>query len=136
MVGTSVSKTESMGLILVGDLIINIYARQLLHRRTGEEIFICFKHWQLLMFMATDLKRHFTQDELIDAVWSDRILNERVVGVTVHHLNQTLKKAGIMRNLIEGKRGVGYRITMLDGDGELFFASPDPDKRKIAISCN
>jgi DNA-binding response OmpR family regulator len=90
--------------VMVHDLVIDKQTREVIFK--GEAISLTRTEFDLLLFLATNLGRVFTRDELLDHVWGyNHFPTTRTVDTHVLQLRQKLP--GIE---IETLRGVGYKM--------------------------
>jgi DNA-binding response OmpR family regulator len=90
--------------VLVHDLVIDKQTREVEFK--GDQVSLTRTEFDLLLFLATNLGRVFTRDELLDHVWGyNHFPTTRTVDTHVLQLRQKLP--GIE---IETLRGVGYKM--------------------------
>lgn len=76
-------------------------------QRGGEEIRLCRREFDLLLYLAEHPAQVFTRGQLLNAVWGDVFTGPRTVDVHILRLRQKLRTR---RPLITTVRGVGYRL--------------------------
>jgi len=76
------------------------------HRR-GEEIPLCRREFDLLLYLAEHPGQVFSHGQLLNAVWGDIFTGPRTVDVHIRRLRQ---KLGGRQPVITTVRGVGYRL--------------------------
>ncbi len=90
--------------VITQSLVIDKATREVAYR--GEDVTLTRTEFDLLMFLASNLGRVFTRDELLDHVWGyNHFPTTRTVDTHVLQLRQKLP--GIE---IETLRGVGYKM--------------------------
>jgi len=72
-----------------------------------DEIPLCRREFDLLLYLAEHPGQVFTRGQLLSAVWGDVFTGPRTVDV---HIRRLRSKLGVHRPLITTVRGVGYRL--------------------------
>ncbi len=72
-----------------------------------DEIPLCRREFDLLLYLAEHPGQVFTRGQLLSAVWGDVFTGPRTVDV---HIRRVRSKLGARRPLITTVRGVGYRL--------------------------
>ncbi len=78
-------------------------------RRAGSAITLSSLQMRLLKYLMENPAVVFTRDELLEAVWGDKKLDEGAVTVGVVRLRRALNSTG-RPNLIRQVRGIGYAL--------------------------
>lgn len=90
--------------LVVGNLAIDTSTRDVVN--SGENVTLTRTEFDLLLFLASNLGKVFTRDELLDQVWGyNHFPTTRTVDTHILQLRQ--KIVGIE---IETLRGVGYKM--------------------------
>ncbi|PMH43811.1 DNA-binding response regulator [Vibrio sp. 10N.286.49.B3] len=98
------NEQEDSDKVITDDLMIDKLTRDVVFR--GENITLTRTEFDLLLFLASNLGRVFTRDELLDHVWGyNHFPTTRTVDTHVLQLRQKL--VGLE---IETLRGVGYKM--------------------------
>jgi DNA-binding response OmpR family regulator len=98
---------------LIGSLEIDLAAREV--RTRGKLIVLTKIEFDLLAALAADMRQVHTRDRLRERVWGGTWLaDEHAVDVHMSNLRRKLVEAGEPARIVT-VRGVGYRITPLDG---------------------
>lgn len=87
--------------------------------RDGEPVALRRTEFDTLAFLLLNRDRIVTKDELLDAVWSDRIVEESSVSQAIYKLRTALGDKG----MIVTEPGIGYRFT-----GPTAAKAPTPAK--------
>ncbi|WP_086980904.1 response regulator transcription factor [Vibrio aphrogenes] len=95
---------ENENLITIGDIVIDKTTREVKH---GEDMVVMTRtEFDLLVFLASNLGRVFTRDELLDHVWGyNHFPTTRTVDTHILQLRQKIPTIKI-----ETLRGVGYKM--------------------------
>ena len=79
--------------------------------RSGKEIKITFREFELLKYLAQHKEQVFSREQLLTTVWEYDYIgvdSERTVDVTVRRLREKIEKDPSNPEFIMTKRGVGY----------------------------
>lgn len=83
----------------------------------GRQVELSTLEFKLLLFLASNPRRIFSRDRLLDEVWGhDRFVTPRTVDVHIRHLRQKLEPRANNPRYLQTVRGAGYRF------------SPDPSE--------
>lgn len=94
----------NINIVTVDDLVINNMMRSVEY--DGVEVILTRTEYDLLYFLAKNVGRVFTRDELLDQVWGyNHFPTTRTVDTHILQLRQKLSNVNI-----ETLRGVGYRL--------------------------
>jgi DNA-binding response OmpR family regulator len=114
--------------ITVGDLVLDPVTLDV--RNHGRPVRLTAREFRFLELLARHPGRVFTQDQLVDALWSaDAIPGSNVVEVYIRSLRRKLD-AGRRDGIIETVRGAGYRLRPSDAShpvGERAAGGDSPD---------
>jgi len=96
-------------LIRLGDVEIDPVARTV--RRDGEEVYLTFSEFEILLKLARSPRRVFTREELMNHLWKGSFYGDlRSVDVHVRHLRQKVEADPSNPAIIRTVRGVGYSL--------------------------
>lgn len=99
---------ESLSLLQVGDLTVNLISREV--RRGDREIELTPREFNLLTYLMRSPGRVFSRPQIIEHVWEYYFdPGTNLVDVHIQRLRKKLCEGG-EPSLIETVRGVGYRI--------------------------
>lgn len=84
---------------------IDVLARSV--TRGDEEITLCRREFDLLLFLAEHRGQVFSRRQLLSAVWGDPFTGERTIDV---HITRLRHKLGTRHPMITTVRGIGYRL--------------------------
>jgi DNA-binding response OmpR family regulator len=114
--------------IEVGDLVLDPSSLGVWHH--GREVRLTAREFAFLELLARHPGQVFTQEHLIDALWSvDSIPGSNVVEVYVRSLRRKLD-AGRRDGVIETIRGAGYRVRPAEAPGTAPNADSAPVDRR------
>jgi DNA-binding response OmpR family regulator len=120
--------TSGAATVTVGDLTIDPATLEV--RRGGRSVRLTAREFTFLELLARHPGQVFTQEHLVDALWSaDAIPGSNVVEVYIRSLRRKLD-AGRRDGIIETVRGAGYRLRPSDAPhpvGEGAAGGDDPD---------
>jgi DNA-binding response OmpR family regulator len=96
--------------LVVGPVTIDLAARRVW--RSGREVALKPKEYDLLVYLARHQGRVCTSDGLLRAVWGyDSYGDTRTLAVHIHGLREKLEDDPRHPRLIETVRGIGYRLS-------------------------
>jgi two-component system phosphate regulon response regulator PhoB len=106
------SPTDEQGLIRVGELTLDTFARRAL---AGEqEVRMGPTEYRLLEFFMSNPGRAYSRSQLLDHVWgTNAYLEERTVDVHIRRLRKALQPTG-HSDYVQTVRGHGYRFLAAD----------------------
>ena len=103
------SGADSRGVIRVGALSIDLDRHVV--SCAGEELTLSPKEFDLLAFLAQNLRRAFSRDYLLEKVWGYEYSGDtRTVDVHVHWLRQKIEDDPAHPAMLLTVRGVGYKL--------------------------
>ena len=83
----------------------------------GRPIQLSALEFKLLHFLASQPRRVFTREQLLDNVWgTDRFVTPRTVDVHIRRLREKIEKRGGSPQYVQTVRGSGYRFFPGDAD--------------------
>jgi DNA-binding response OmpR family regulator len=93
----------------LADLEIDAGAREV--RKRGERLQLTAKEFDLLWFLASNRRRVFSRDQLMDRVWGyEAALDTGTVTVHVRRLREKIEDDPSQPRLLQTVWGVGYRL--------------------------
>ena len=102
--------------IRLGDVEIDPVARTV--RRDGEEVYLTFSEFEILLKLARSPRRVFTREELMNHLWKGSFYGDlRSVDVHVRHLRQKVEADASNPQIIRTVRGVGYSLGQQGPEG-------------------
>ncbi|HEX5413462.1 MAG TPA: response regulator transcription factor [Terriglobia bacterium] len=85
----------------------------------GRSIELSTLEFKLLHFLASQPRRVFTREQLLDKVWGrDRFVTPRTVDVHIRRLREKIEKGGGSPQYVQTVRGSGYRFIAGDADSQ------------------
>lgn len=100
---------ENTNFLSYQDLFINFDSRELMISNNPVEL--TPKEFDILYLVASQPKRVFTREILLDTVWlSNEIRDMRAIDTHVKNIREKLRKAGLSFNPIKTVWGVGYKF--------------------------
>jgi len=91
------------------NLKLNLETHQIF--KSGEELFLTLKEFELLEKLMKSPGRVFTRDELLESIWGyDYIGETRTVDVHVRQLRKKIEKDDKNPELVLTVRGIGYKF--------------------------
>jgi DNA-binding response OmpR family regulator len=95
--------------IRLGEVEIDPVARTV--RRKGEDVYLTFSEFEILLKLAQSPRRVFTREELMNHLWKGSFYGDlRSVDVHVRHLRQKVEADPSSPVIIRTVRGVGYAL--------------------------
>lgn len=84
---------------------IDVLARSV--TKGNEDVTLCRREFDLLLFLAEHRGQVFSRRQLLSAVWGDPFTGERTIDV---HITRLRRKLGTRYPMITTVRGIGYRL--------------------------
>lgn len=110
----NVKKEGSQGVLLTfEDLLIDRESREVKVKEVSVEL--TPKEFDILYMVASQSKRVFTRDILLDTIWEPEDFRDlRTIDTHVKNVREKLRKAGLSYNPIKTVWGVGYKFNTQD----------------------
>ncbi|QHJ70926.1 response regulator transcription factor [Planococcus halotolerans] len=110
----NVKKEGAQGFLLTfEDLVIDSESREVKVKEVAVEL--TPKEFDILYIAASQPKRVFTRDILLDTIWEPQDFRDlRTIDTHVKNVREKLRKAGLAYNPIKTVWGVGYKFNIQD----------------------
>lgn len=110
------NQAEEESTVKVAGLTINKTSRQV--HINGEEIELTPKEFDLMHLLASNHKRVFTRDVLLDLIWdTNTVFDVRTVDTHVKNIREKCRRNGLPFNPIKTVWGVGYTFQRPEANG-------------------
>lgn len=97
--------------IRLGHLFVHEGDNRIEDSRTGEEIALTGKQFQIFFYMLRHLNQILTKEQIYEAVWNEPYLEgDKTLMVHIRYLREKIEADPADPKVIETVRGVGYRI--------------------------
>lgn len=84
----------------------------------GESVHLTFTELQILTVLFDQQENYVSRDDILDYCWqTDRFIDDNTLAVNISRLRSKLDQVGL-RDLIETKKRVGYRIYLEEGQDD------------------
>ena len=101
--------TEKPEVVEAGDLVLDSRTQEV--RVRGRVVDLSTLEFRLLHFLASNPRRIFSRDRLLDAVWGhDRFVTPRTVDVHIRRLREKIESQSNKPQYLQTVRGSGYRF--------------------------
>lgn len=92
-------------------LTVSLRDMRVLDRKSGEEIVLTPKQYQLFRHLIRNRNRILTKEQLYEAVWNQPYLEgDKTLMVHIRHLREKIERDPANPVIIETIRGIGYRV--------------------------
>jgi DNA-binding response OmpR family regulator len=103
-------RVEPRSSLAFGDVVLDGDARQV--RKSGDEVALTAREFDLLWFLATHPRRVFSRDQLMASIWGyEPALDSGTVTVHVRRLRKKLEDDPARPRHLQTVWGVGYRLS-------------------------
>jgi DNA-binding response OmpR family regulator len=103
-------QVEPRSSLAFGDVVLDGDARQV--RKSGDEVALTAREFDLLWFLATHPRRVFSRDQLMASIWGyEPALDSGTVTVHVRRLRKKLEDDPARPRHLQTVWGVGYRLS-------------------------
>ncbi|QTA37785.1 response regulator transcription factor [Thermosipho ferrireducens] len=85
---------------------LEIYCDEYLVKLNGKKVDLTGKEFEILRLLAKNSNRVFSRDEILDKIWKDEFISDRVVDVHISSLRNKIGKDWIIT-----VRGIGYKFS-------------------------
>jgi two-component system, OmpR family, alkaline phosphatase synthesis response regulator PhoP len=101
--------TEKPEIVEAGDVVLDSRTQEV--RVRGRVVDLSTLEFKLLHFLASNPRRIFSRDRLLDAVWGhDRFVTPRTVDVHIRRLREKIENQSNKPQYLQTVRGSGYRF--------------------------
>jgi DNA-binding response OmpR family regulator len=95
----------------LGHLTINFDQNTIVDQRTGSELILTGKQYQILMYFLKNSNRILTKEQIYEAVWGEPFIEgDKTLMVHIRYLREKIELDPSAPTLIETIRGIGYRV--------------------------
>jgi two-component system alkaline phosphatase synthesis response regulator PhoP len=106
---SNASNEDGLSIISFGDITIDENKREV--RRSGAEIDLPLKEYEILKLLANNKGNVVTREQLLEKVWGYEYFGEtRTIDVHIRHIRQKIEDENNSPQYIETVRGVGYKL--------------------------
>ncbi|WP_028559162.1 response regulator transcription factor [Paenibacillus pinihumi] len=97
--------------ITLGHLSIHMSDYRITDNRSGEEIILTGKQYQIMLYFLKNPNRILTKEQIFEAVWGDPYLDgDKTLMVHIRYLREKIELDPSAPAIIETIRGIGYRV--------------------------
>lgn len=90
---------------------VNLAENRIIDERTGEEIILTGKQYQILMYFLKHLNQILTKEQIYEAVWGESFIEgDKTLMVHIRYLREKIEVNPSAPEIIETIRGIGYRV--------------------------
>ncbi len=107
-VGASSPASSELGSLVFGEFVVDLRERRL--TRHGGRVDIAPKTFDVLVFLALNGGHLVSKDELLGAVWRDRVVTENALTRVIKEVRRALGDAAANPRYVETVRQSGYRF--------------------------
>lgn len=105
------SEKSSPSLIELGHLQVYLNENRMIDTRTGEEIILTGKQFQIFSYLLRHSNQILTKEQIFEAVWGEPYLDgDKTLMVHIRHLREKIEQDPANPKIIETIRGIGYRV--------------------------
>ncbi|KAB2333137.1 response regulator transcription factor [Cytobacillus depressus] len=95
----------------LGHLTVNFLENRILDRRSGAEIILTGKQYQIFMHFLRHPNQILTKEQIYEAVWGEPYIEgDKTLMVHIRYLREKVEKNPGSPEIIETIRGIGYRV--------------------------
>ncbi|MFD0716864.1 response regulator transcription factor [Paenibacillus sp. GCM10027626] len=92
-------------------ILVDLSGRTVINERTGEEVNLTGKEYQILECFLRHPNQILTQEQIWTAVWGEPFINgDKALSVHIRHLREKLEQDPNAPEIIQTVRGIGYRV--------------------------
>lgn len=92
-------------------ILVDLSGRTVINERTGEEVKLTGKEYQILECFLRHPNQILTQEQIWVAVWGEPYINgDKALSVHIRHLREKLEQDPNAPEIIQTVRGIGYRV--------------------------
>lgn len=98
-------------LVNLGHITVNLAENRMIDERTGEEVLLTGKQYQIFMYLLRHPNQILTKEQIYESVWGAPYLEgDKTLMVHIRHLREKIEKNSSSPEIIETIRGIGYRV--------------------------
>lgn len=95
----------------LGHISINLSENRIIDTRTGEEILLTGKQYQIFMHFLRHPNQILTKEQIYEAVWGEPYIDgDKTLMVHIRYLREKIEINPGSPEIIETIRGIGYRV--------------------------
>ncbi|MEH7123337.1 response regulator transcription factor [Bacillus sp. JJ1773] len=95
----------------LGHISVNLSENRILDSRSGEEIVLTGKQYQIFMHFLRHPNQILTKEQIYEAVWGEPYIEgDKTLMVHIRYLREKIEKNPSSPEIIETIRGIGYRV--------------------------
>ncbi|MFS0723798.1 response regulator transcription factor [Paenibacillus sp. 1P07SE] len=99
--------------VTLGHLRIELPGYQITDARTGEEVLLAGKQYQIFMYLLKHPNRVLTKEQIYEAVWGESYLEgDKTLNVHIRYLREKLEVDPSQPTIIQTVRGIGFRVRL------------------------
>ncbi|MEK3697916.1 response regulator transcription factor [Paenibacillus sp. FSL R10-2199] len=92
-------------------VIVDLSRHTVTDERTGEEIILTGKEYQILMYFLRNPNQLLTKEQIFEAVWGQTYIDgDKTLSVHIRHLRVKLEQDPNAPEIVQTVRGIGYRV--------------------------
>lgn len=90
---------------------VNLVENRITNGRTGEEIILTGKQYQIFMYFLKHPNQILTKEQIYEAVWEEAFIEgDKTLMVHIRYLREKIEVDPSTPEIIETIRGIGYRV--------------------------
>lgn len=90
---------------------VSLRENRIVDSRTGEELILTGKQFQILMVLLKHPNQILTKEQIYEAVWGEPYLDgDKTLMVHIRYLREKIERDPSSPEIIETIRGIGYRV--------------------------
>jgi len=92
-------------------IVVNLAENRIIDERTGEEIILTGKQYQIFMHFLRHPNQILTKEQIYEAVWEESFIEgDKTLMVHIRYLREKIEVNPSSPEIIETIRGIGYRV--------------------------
>ncbi len=97
--------------LYIKHIIVHLAENSIVDSRTGEEIILTGKQYQIFMYFLRHPNQILTKEQIYEAVWEEPYIEgDKTLMVHIRYLREKLEVDPSTPEIIETIRGIGYRV--------------------------
>ncbi|MEC0245305.1 response regulator transcription factor [Paenibacillus chitinolyticus] len=90
---------------------VNMEENRIVDTRTGDEIILTGKQFQIFMYFLRHPNQILTKEQLYEGVWGDPYIDgDKTLMVHIRYLREKIERDPSQPEIVETIRGIGYRV--------------------------